>query len=103
MSSDAADPTVRVPAEWDELELTVRRLLDQCDGWRKRAAAAERRIEELRSALRSYSEGEIDPMELNERVQRLERENRVLRERLDAARGGVDRIIGRLQFMEEAG
>ena len=102
MSSDAAEAGADgVPAEWDELELVVRRLLDQHAQWRRRAAEAEARVRELEKALDDYSSGRVNPLELGERLERLEAENRDLRERLESARGSVDRILGRLQFMEE--
>lgn len=102
MSSDAAEPGAQVPAEWDELELSVRRLLDRCDQWRRRAADAESHARELQAALREYSAGETDPIEMKRRLEALERENRTLRERLESARGNVERILGRLEFIEEA-
>jgi len=92
---------VSAPAEWDRLELAVRRLLDEYAACRRRAEAAERRAAELEATLQEVSAGAVDPFELRERVDALEAENRSLRERLEQARAGVGRIVARLQFMED--
>lgn len=89
------------PAEWDRLELAVRRLLDEYAACRRRAEAAERRVAELEAALHQVAGGAVDPLALNERLATLEAENRALTERLERARLGVGRLVARLQFMEE--
>lgn len=94
-------PRIRRPEEWDRLELSVRRLLDDSERWRARARAADRRIQELETALREVTGGGLDPLELNARVQRLEAENRDLHRRLEQARERVSRIMDRLRFLEE--
>jgi len=100
--SSAADPRTLVPPEWDELELSVRRLLDEFDGWRRRAARAEARVQELEAALSDVSSGAMDPLELRRRVQALEAENAALTDRLRRAHGNVSRILDRLEFAGEA-
>jgi len=92
---------VSAPGEWDRLELAVRRLLDEYAACRRRADAAEQRIVELETALHAVAAGAVDPLELRDRVDALEAENRSLRERLERARAGVGRIVARLQFMED--
>ena len=89
------------PPEWDRLELAVRRLLDDHEEWRRRAEAAARRVRELDAALRDVTDGALDPVELKRRVEVLETRNAELRQRLDKARESVDRILARLQFLEE--
>lgn len=101
MSSVAPSPAALHSAEWDRLELVVRRLLDDYDRWRRRAVAAEARVRELDAALREVTEGKLDPLALAARIEALERENGALRERLGEARERIDRILSRLRFVEE--
>jgi hypothetical protein len=101
VSSDGPESRVRVPAEWDRLELSVRRLLDDHERVRERERAAERRIQELETLLREVTGGGLDPVALNARVAALEAENRELVRRLEEARERVSRIIARLRFLEE--
>ena len=89
-----------VPA-WDHLELTVRRLMDDHEAWRRRALAAETRVSELETALEDVSSGRLDPVAVSARAQSLERENRVLTRRMSSARQAVERILNRIQFVEE--
>lgn len=101
MSSAGAEPRVDPPAEWDRLELSVRRLLDDYDRWRERARAAENRIRELETALRDLAGGLLDPLALSARVDALQAENQELRVRLERARERVTTIMARLRFLEE--
>lgn len=87
-------------AEWDRLELAVRRLLEDYQLSRNRAGNAERRIAELEAALETLAGGGPDPIALRERLVDLEAENQELRERLGRARQEVERIMARLQFLE---
>jgi CRP-like cAMP-binding protein len=100
-SSGAAERRADVPPEWDRLELTVRRLMDDHDAWRRRAEAAERRVRELEAALAQVASGQLDPLALSERASTVERENRELAERLGRARETVQRIMARLHFAED--
>jgi DNA repair exonuclease SbcCD ATPase subunit len=87
--------------ELDRLELALRRLLDRHDALRQRAETAEARARELQEALSGIGSGHIDPVELRTRAERLEEENRALRERLQAVDAVAQRIQARLQFAEE--
>jgi len=89
------------PAGWDRLELAVRRLLDDYDDQVRSRAAAEVRVRELESTIEEISKGELDPIVLRERVDELEAENRELRERLEKARAKIERIMARLDFLED--
>lgn len=89
------------PPEFDRLELTVRHLLDAYDAWRERAMAAEARVAELEQTVRQVAEGDLDPVALAEQVRALEERNRAMRARMDAAHETVQRIVARLQFVEE--
>lgn len=91
----------RPPAEWAHLELAVRRLLDEHQELQRRAHLAEGRARELETALKEMAGGQLDPIALAKRVDALEAENRDLKNRLDEARETVQRIIARIEFMEE--
>jgi len=90
----------RQPAEWDQLELAVRRLLDDYDHWRQRADAAERRIQELEDTLRRVADGSMNPVTLTLQVKSLEADNVALRDQLAHARANVERVLARLEFLE---
>jgi hypothetical protein len=89
------------PAEFDRLELTIRRLLEAHDAWRDRAHAAEARVAELQAMLDGMKEGRFDPVALAEEVRSLRAGNGALRERLQRADETVQRMLARLQFVEE--
>lgn len=88
------------PGTWDRLELSVRRLMDDYQVLKARAASAEARSQELEATLASISGDGPDPIELNRRIVELEAENRHLLERLQSARAEIERIMARLQFLE---
>lgn len=100
MSDAGAERRNTRPPEWDRLELSVRRLLDDYDRVRRRAHAAERRIEALETTLREVTGGVLDPAEMSRRIEVLEAENRDLQERLAQARERVGRLVDRLRFLE---
>lgn len=100
MSNAAPDKPPAVPG-WDRLELTVRRLMEDHDKWQRRALAAEKRVVELETALKDVSTGRLDPVEISARAQTLERENRQLNRRVKKAHAAVERILNRIQFVED--
>ena len=102
MASNAADTDARLPGEWADLELAVRRLLDEHDALRARTSAAEARATELEASLQAYSSGTVDAVDLQRRAETLERENRDLRNRLSQAGERVGRVMDRLRFAEES-
>lgn len=89
------------PRELERLEQRVQRLLAAHGEWRRRAESAEARVHELEAAMQDVSAGRLDPVTMGERVQELELQNRMLRERLDRAHEIVQRMTARLQFGEE--
>jgi predicted RNase H-like nuclease (RuvC/YqgF family) len=102
LESDSVRRTRHVaPPELDRLELAVRRLLEAHDALRRRAESAEARVSELEAAVRDLASGSLDPLALSGQVDAMEAENRALRERLDSAQHTVQRILNRLQFVEE--
>jgi hypothetical protein len=89
------------PPELDRLELKIRRLLEAHDAWRQRAERAEARVVELEAAVREVSAGRLDPVALVDEVRLLEERNGALRVRLGQAHEVVQRMLARLQFVEE--
>ena len=100
MASNVAD-IGRLPAEWSELELAVRRMLDEYDAMKARLEKAEARCAELEGALRNFSSGSVDPVDVQRRAELLARENQELRSRLGQAHERVTRVMDRLRFAEE--
>ena len=101
MSNPGSDTSSR-NAQWDRLELAVRRLLDERAAAAQRFHDAERRVQELEKALDRFSGKGLDPMELSARVEELAAENGKLRSRLERAQEHVQRIMQRLHFLEGA-
>lgn len=99
MSSAARRPGF--PVEWESLEASAGRLLQEYRAARRRADAAERRVRELEAAVEQLKGGGPDPLALSSRVQELEAENRDLHARLDDAAERVRRLLARTHFLEE--
>src|SRR5687768_4627436 len=100
MASNGAD--VRLPGEWSELELAVRRMLDEYAAMKVRLEQTEARCNELEGALQNFSSGSVDPVDVQKRVELLTRENQELRRRLGQAHERVTRVMDRLRFAEES-
>jgi chromosome segregation ATPase len=89
------------PPELDRLELTIRRLLESHDAWRRRAEQAEARIGELETAVQDLTSGSLDPVAMAGEVRSLAARNSELQTRLETAQQSVQRMLSRLQFVEE--
>jgi len=85
----------------DSLELSVARLLEAHESWKRRAQAAEIRVNELESAVQEIAAGRMDPVAMAAEVKLLQTRNRKLRKRIGTAHETVERIMARLQFVEE--
>lgn len=82
-------------AALDRLELIVRELGDELAAWRTRALTAEADLKASGGrGARVESDARAIPLEV-------EAENRVLRQRVDAARDRVAELVSRLTFLEE--
>jgi predicted RNase H-like nuclease (RuvC/YqgF family) len=90
-----------LPKEVDGLELSVRRLMDRYEVWRRRAQAAERKVEQLQSAVKRLSSGGPDPLKLQQRTEALQAENEDLRRRMVEAHERIEKMIGRFEFLQE--
>jgi predicted nucleic acid-binding Zn-ribbon protein len=88
--SNSARPEIQAISE---LESVVRHLADELAGWRRRALRAEAEKAEVGAG--------HDAVVSREKVVKLERESRELKERLEAVRGRVGDVLKRLQFLEE--
>lgn len=73
-----------------ELEGVLKLVTEEVASWRKRAQRAEASLG-----------ADYDAVASRERIIELEAENRLLHQRVMAARGRVDELLKRLQFLEE--
>lgn len=89
------------PPELDRLELKVSRLLETHEAWRRRAEEAEARVRDLEKTVRELASGNLDPVVLADEVRSLDERNRALRARMEQAHQAVQRMLARLQFVEE--
>jgi predicted nuclease with TOPRIM domain len=64
-------------------------------------SGAHRRVGELERLLKSFEAGDADPAEMQTRLDRLERENRDMRARLDEGRSAVERLLAKIRFLED--
>ncbi|MEX1258496.1 MAG: hypothetical protein WEG36_12835 [Gemmatimonadota bacterium] len=58
------------------------------------------RVGELEALLDRMRKGKADPVELQNRLSRMESENRELEGRIEEGRDGIDRLLSRLRFLE---
>lgn len=87
----------------DQLEATLRHVADELAGWRARALKAEAEAKQVQPHGGGGSApARVDP-ELRTRLADLEAENRILRQRVEAARTRVSDLSTRLAFLEEQG
>ncbi len=75
-----------------ELESVLRHLSEELASWRRRALTAEGRVTDHSRS--SGAEGQ-------HRQRDLEEANRLLEQRLDAARAKLSDLVGRLEFLEQ--
>ncbi len=102
MSGGAARrPERSLPTEIDGLELSVRRLMDRYEVWRRRARAAEQQVEDLKSTVKRLSSGGPDPLELQQRTETLRAENEELRRRMGEAHERIEKMIARFEFLQD--
>jgi hypothetical protein len=84
---------VDLDSDYAELDRLVRHLGDELAAFRNRALKAEARIK----ALESSGSKHVNP----ERIEKLERENAMLKERLDKARGRTKQMLDRVRFLRQ--
>lgn len=91
MASDNVRPEEAALAELQQL---VRHLGDELAGFRRRALQAEARVKAIDA---SAGSARVSP----ERVDRLERENADLKQRVEAARNRTRQILERVRFLRQ--
>ncbi len=84
-----------------ELEGAVERALAELARLRARAGEAERRCADLEELLTRFQVGDENPVAMKERLTRLEAENHDLHERIGRGREAVERLLGRIRFLED--
>src|SRR5437870_10467281 len=82
----------------DQLETILRHVADELATWRARAQKAEAELKE--SGARGAGAARPDP-EVKARAAEVEQENKLLRQRVDAAKVRVQDLLSRLTFLEE--
>ena len=90
MVSDSERPDIEA---FRELQTLVRHLGDELASFRRRALGAEARVK----AMEATSGGRINP----EKIEKLEIENAVLKQRLDAARARTRQVLDRVRFLRQ--
>jgi predicted nuclease with TOPRIM domain len=83
------------------LQKAVMAALAEIERLRQEVSVAETQGAELDEMLRGVTAGEQSPREMMDRLHVLEGENRDLRERLFEGRSSVDRLLARIQFLED--
>ena len=103
MSNDAAEPGAdgALPENFARLETRVRKLLEELAGYRARAEMAEERSAKLQKTLNEVSSGDLDPVQMRERMRSLEDENEALRNRIAEAEERIRRLVARFDFLRE--
>ncbi len=99
MSSNGSDGGAQVPAK--RLKAAVAAALKEIQRLRREVSRAETQAAELDEMLRGVTAGEESPSKMIDRLHFLEEENRDLRERLFEGRTSVDRLLARIQFLED--
>ncbi len=97
-SSGGAEPSTGSHEDaWADLEGAVERILQELRGTRQEVQEAKARLRRLEELVGEEGDGGA----LVDHLQRLERENEDLRGRLAEGRELVDRILARVQFLED--
>ena len=83
------------------LRKAIKGALGEIERLRGEVGHAQGQGAELEEMLRGVTEGEQSPREMIDRLHVLEEENRDLKERLFEGRTSVDRLLARIQFLED--
>ena len=85
------------------LEAAVEAMVGRVEGLRAELQVARSQASATNDLLRSFTAGEEDPSLLMTRLLSLEAENKLLLERLQEGRKGVERLLARIRFLEDRG
>lgn len=88
-------------AALDALERAVGHTLDRLASLNDRVARAEGKGAEMEELLRQFTGHEVEPGQIVTRLRILEEENTELRERVDEARAGIERLLAKIRFLED--
>lgn len=86
---------------FEGLESAVGRALERIRDLERQLEEARGRVTELEELLRAFEAGEGSPAEMKRRLDRLERDNGVMHERLERGRDAAERLLARIRFLEE--
>lgn len=99
MSSNGSDGNTHAPAK--RMKAAVAAALEEIQRLRSEVSRAETQGAELDEMLRGVTAGKESPSKMIDRLHILEEENRDLKERLFEGRTSVDRLLARIQFLED--
>lgn len=94
---DASPERQGLPA----LDAAVGRTIDELRRLRQQATAATQRSAELEALLATFQSGTDSPEQMKERLDRAEAENADLRIRIAQGLETVERLLARIQFLED--
>ena len=100
MSNPEGNGGQPVQEAFTSLESAVGEALKRLEVMTRRAEAAEQKSAELTELMRRVSGSPEEAGDLLTRLKRLEDENADLRDRLHRGRQGVDRLLAKVQFLE---
>lgn len=101
MSSPVADRKRTEQEAFERLATAVAQALGRIESLEVELAEARQLSEGLRILLESFQAGEMDPARMKSRLDALDEENGEMRERLEAGRASVERLLARIRFLEE--
>ena len=91
-----SDPAQADTDAIQELDVLVHHLADELAAFRRRALVAESRLKEVES-----HEGGAVALDLSARVTQLEKENELLRGKLEAATARTKQMLDRVRFLRQ--
>ena len=83
------------------LDEAVARTLEELKSFRQRALDAERLSSEFEELLKAFKSGKETVGGMKQRLMHLEKENSELRSRVGQGRETVDRMLARIDFLED--
>ena len=101
MSNAAGKKKAKGSQGFDALDKAVARTLKELKSFRRRALDAEQRSAELTELLKGFKSGKETVGGMKQRLTRLEKENKDLRSRVGQGREAVERMLARIDFLED--
>jgi chromosome segregation ATPase len=89
--------------KFDELESVIRRALRQLEVWRERASNSEAERRRLQDVIERVGQiGDLEPASAADELERLRRENEILRAQLEKGRAQAEKLAREVEFLEDA-